>query len=1018
VEQTDVVTSKLQSFAAYLRRYRERAGLTQEELAEKVRISAKAVGVLERGGQQHPYPRTVRALAQALALSSDERESFLAAVPRRHGVKSNDAALRGPTTPAFDGAPSVEILATKLHVPRIRPNRVERPRLTTRLDLALGCPLLLVSAPAGFGKTTLLADWLTQSRHPVAWLSLEPGDDDATRFLRYVVAAVQTVSPEVGQVARVILDSGRPLAPVSLLTGLTNDLARLPAETFLILDDYHVVQSGAIHELVGFLLDHLPSSMHLGIVTREDPPLPLARLRARGQLVEVRGHDLRFTLEEAATFLTDVMGLSLSPADVAILEARTEGWIAGLHLAALSLRERDDPSAFVGAFGGSHRFILDYLVDEVLRRESEEVHRFLLRTSVLDRLCAPLCDAIIDDPPTRGDAAPTKVASTGSSSQAMLERLERANLFLIPLDAERRWYRYHHLFADLLRARLRQDQPDLVPELHRQASAWFERQDLVSEAVDHALAAPDLDRAAQLIGDHALAIALRGDLATVSKWFDPLPPDLRQRFPRLFLVPVWIHASREEFHAVAPWLQEAEAALGPREDPEAAVIRDEIQAMRAITWCTMGDARGPELAHRVLADLPETMPLRGVVRIAMGVAHLWNGDARAVGETLAPLAMTDRARLTLIERTTGLAILAWARLAQGHLREALDLARRILAGAERGGELVPVTGAFSALELCGRISYEQGLLDESEHHLARCARLAKHWDLVGPVVRSDYLLAWTCRARGDHRGAAAHIERALTTTRQLSPLGVDPIVLESFQVRLWLDEGRGEAAAAWAAARRRKLVADEGPRTPFGDEWLALTRLAMAGEDWADAREILTSMLDVADARGHGEARLRALILLALVWQREGDLPRALETLGLALALAAPEGFVRTFVDEGEPMAALLRQAAARGIATSYAQQLLAAFPEPVRKSPPTADERPESASPGSRTSVPLIEPLTDREMEVLRLVEAGASNASVADRLVIAPSTVKRHLNNIYAKLDVGSRTQAVARARELSLL
>jgi LuxR family maltose regulon positive regulatory protein len=836
--------------------------------------------------------------------------------------------------------------------------------------------------------------------------------------LRYVVAAVQTVSPAVGQVARVLLDSGRPLAPLSLLTGLTNDLARFTADTFLILDDYHVVQSGAIHEMVGFLLDHLPSSLHLGIVTREDPPLPLARLRARGHLVEVRGHDLRFTTEEAATFLTEVMGLSLSPADVAVLEARTEGWIAGLHLAALSLRERDDPSAFVEAFGGSHRFVLDYLVDEVLRRESPEVHRFLLRTSVLDRLCAPLCDAVVDDTPTRGDVVRTKVAVLGLSSQAMLERLERANLFLIPLDAERRWYRYHHLFADLLRARLRQDRPELVPELHRQASAWFERQDLVSEAVDHALAAPDLDRAAQLIGDHALDIALRGDLATLSKWFDPLPLNLRQRFPRLLLVPVWIYASREEFHQVAPWLQEAEAALGPRDDPEAAAIRDEIQAMRAVTWCATSNARGVELAHQVLVDLPETTPLRGVVQIALGVAQLWSGDARAAGETLAPLASTDRARLTLIERTTGLAILAWARLAQGHLREALDLARRILAGAERGGELVPVIGAFSALELCGRISYEQGLLDESEHHLVRCARLAERWDIVGPVVRSDYLLAWTCRARGDHRGAAVHIERALTTTRQMNPLGVDPIVLESFQVRLWLDDGRSEAAAAWAAARRRKLVTEECPRTPFADEWLALALVAMAGEDWSDAREILTRTLDVSEARGYGEARLRALILLALVWQQEGDLPRAVETLELALALAAPEGFVRMFVDEGEPMAALLRHAAARGIATSYAYQLLAAFPEQAGKSPPPVDERPESPRPGPWRSVSLIEPLTDRELEVLRLVEAGASNARIAKQLVIAPGTVKRHLNNIYAKLDVGSRTHAVARARELGVL
>ncbi len=625
------------SFQRWLKRLRAALDLTQERLAEEVGCAAHTIRTFERGTRR-PSRAMAERLADVLQVPLEQWADFvrLARAPVDHAPAGSTTMGRGGApgdgagAPAADalssGSPTsgqaatagagvvqpVPILATKLYVPQPRADVVPRPRLRARLDRGIAGPLTVIAAPAGFGKTTLLAEWLATVSHkpdaPIraeqaAWLSLDAGDNDPVQFLRYLVAALQTVAPEIGRATLVVLQAAQAPPIDLLLLLLANDLSALPNPCILVLDDYHVIDAPAVHQALTFLLDHLPPQLHLVIATRVDPPLPVARLRVRRQLAELRAHDLRFTPEEAALFLREVMELPLSVEDVWALEERTEGWIAGLQLAALSLHDRppEQMARFINAFAGSHRFVVDYLVDEVLARQPAHLQTFLLQTSILERLSGALCDAVVfgnqPDSPTQHHAEGAQLHPQYLYSQLILEELERSNLFIVPLDEERRWYRYHHLFAQLLRARLATGaSQDAVASLHRRASVWFEQHGLLSEAVQHVLAARDWGQAARLLEQHAEPMVMRGEFRMLHRWLQELPPDVVRKQPHLLLAHAWAYflAEPRQTDAIETILHDAEVVLGrsvgqpagqgakpPALDREAAELRGKVAAIRA-----------------------------------------------------------------------------------------------------------------------------------------------------------------------------------------------------------------------------------------------------------------------------------------------------------------------------------------------------------------------------------------------------------------------------------------------------
>ena len=906
---------------------------------------------------------------------------------------------------------STRLLTTKLFVPPPRPDLVPRPHLIQRLDagLRLGHRLTLASAPTGFGKTTLLSDWLGQVDRPATWLSLDDGDNDPARFLAYLLAALQRIDPTLGQTSQAILQTPQEPPFEPLLTGLVNDIAETPEPFILVLDDYHVIESPPIHKVVSFLLDHLPSSeqgMHLVIATRADPPLPIARLRARGQLTELHLADLRFTPSEVATYLNDLKGLALSAEHVAALEQRTEGWIAGLQLAGLALREtlllhgHENAASFIEAFTGSQRYVLDYLTEEVLSRQSEDVRAFLLQTAVLDRLTGPLCDAVrFGIAETSGSSSGTAVTEQ-TGSQSLLEALEAANLFIIPLDEERRWYRYHHLFADLLRQRLLRERAELVPELHRRASEWYEQNGLIPEAVSHALASGNLERAADLIEWIAWQTLIRGEIRTLRGWLGKLPVELTRSRPQVGVLYAWALAFSGESESIEPFLQGVDMRQVP----------GEVAAVRAYVASLHDEMpQATELAHQVFEHLPERKWFsRGIAAMILGMAPLGSGDPAAAVQ-----ALSEAVGLSEAAGQTYLALIATAMLGealqmQGRLREAAKAQRRALQlASEKGDRPVPFVGiAHVGLS---RLLYEWDDLDGAMRHAERGIELSRLGGLVEAIPAGLLILAQVHLARGQPDQAA----RLIQDTEQAAQRYENEYVMAraaALRIRLWI------SSRDRVPPDRR---AQHLPDTTGGPNYLReLARIAQVRELMASslaaapnqgtgvrkALELLQQLREAAMSAGRVENTIEILVLQALALQMEGDADQALSALKHALSLAEPEGHVRTFVDEGEPMGRLLRRALSQGIAPGYVSRLLAAFGESARPELPAAQA--------------LAEPLTERELDVLRLIAAGLSNREIAQELFIAVSTVKSHINHIYGKLDVRSRTQAVAKAQKLDLL
>jgi LuxR family maltose regulon positive regulatory protein len=918
------------------------------------------------------------------------------------------------------------LLQTKLHIPPIRSGLVRRPRLLEHLNAGLDRKLSLMSAPAGFGKTTLVSEWLDDLRVDAAgetrivggtaWLSLDEGDNDPTRFLAYLTAALQTIEPDIGKGMSVALQSSEPPPAEAALASLINDIAAIPATMILALDDYHLINAQPIYDALAFLLKHLPPRMHLVIATREDPHLPLARLRARGQLTELRASDLRFTSSEAAEFLNRVMGLDLSAEDIAALETRTEGWIAGLQLAAISMQGHKDTTGFVKSFTGSHRFVLDYLVEEVLEQQSESVRAFLRQTSVLDRLTGPLCDAL-----------------TGQDNgQATLKMLERANLFIVPLDEERRWYRYHQLFADLLRQRQRQTQLEQAPTLHHRASEWYEQNGFADEAIEHALRAGDFERAAYLIEERVDVLWQRGEHIKLRRWLAGLPVELVFSKPHLCILHAWHLFTSGQHHAAETSLQAAEQALetsiagatetlplqqGQPPDIDRMMLQGRMAAIRAFLACYRGDlSETIQYARQALENLPgQDSNWRGTAAIALGDAYSFRGE----------LSAAYRARLQALEASSAggnIYMIATLKLAdthrqQGQLRRTIELCQQQWDLAQEIG-LSQTVAAGWLLAIWGEALAELNDLDGAVRQALKGVKLTERGKDVMVIGQSNLCLMRVLFSRRDLAGADKIIRKMENIARRHD---VPPFItnrIAAWQARLWLARGNLGAASQWVGERR--LDAVEGPTLLREVEYMVLARILVAQGRLDETASLLQRLLDTAQAGGHTSRAIEILMLQALAFQAGGEPARAMTTLDKALILAEPAGFVRIFVDEGSPMAQLLYQAAAWGMMPEYTARLLAAFEKDAMKDqgPLRATEVSPSSSAALGGPSSLLEPLSERELVVLQLIAEGLTNREIASRLFLSLNTVKAHTRSIYGKLGVGSRTQAVARARASGVL
>jgi LuxR family maltose regulon positive regulatory protein len=887
------------------------------------------------------------------------------------------------------------LVSTKLRPSQARPKLVARPWLIAKLGPEAGRKLTLISAPAGFGKTTLLVEWLREradGEGSVAWLSLDEGDNDPTRFLSYLVAALGTVREGIGEGVLSALRSPEPPRIQALAAALINELAVLPGELTIVLDDYHLIDAEPIHGMLSFLLEHLPPNVHLLISSRVDPPLQLSRLRARNQMVELGAAELSFTSEEAATFLNSVMGLNLSAEDAAVLEERTEGWIAGLQLAALSMRDRKDISGFIEAFSGSHRDVLDYLAEEVLSGQPDRVQEFLLETSILDHLTAPLCDAL-----------------TGrSDGQELLERLEKDNLFVVALDDERRWYRYHHLFRDFLRSRLERESPRRVFELHCRAAAWYEENGWMTEAVGHALASGDHERAADLVERAIGQTWFRGEVATLLGWLEALPEAAKRRRPRLLLEHATALMWVGRLEGVEPLVGEAERIVGVEaaEDVHRRYLLGYAAATRAWHANLLGDPRrGVGYARRALELLPDDPRPRTFAAFSLAAAYSFAGDFEAASATFA-----EAAELGLAAGHDYLALEAMGyhaelQIARGRLREADGILRRALGfAAERGDGSLPATGEVQVAT--GELLYEWNDLDSAEDTLTEGVRLARRTGQLGSLVDGYVSLSRLKLAQGDADGALGAAREAERLARSS---GVGQFIVEAAAWKSQLRLARGELATA-TSELERVSVGEDDPVFVREIEQLARARLLIARGEQDEALRLLADLRKAAQAAGRTGREIEILALQALILHAKGEKERAVSTLTQALALGQPEGYVRTFVDEGPQMAALISEvleAHQRGrlyppdlISAHYLRKLRAALEQ--------------EASPGAK----LPEPLSERELEVLALVAAGKTNQEIARELFVAKSTIKTHIKNIYGKLGTRNRAQAVARARELNLI
>ncbi|MBN1220897.1 MAG: hypothetical protein JXM69_18385 [Anaerolineae bacterium] len=880
-------------------------------------------------------------------------------------------------------------LATKLHIPPTPPSLVPRPRLIQQLNQSIQYKLLLVSAPAGYGKTTMLSDWSQRSEWPVAWVSLDGADNDPIRFWSYVITALDKLGADLES----ILDLLQATHTDSTyhLTGLINALAGISDDFVLILDDYHCIENDSIHTALTFLLDYLPAQMHLILAGRVDPPLPLARWRARGQLMELGIDDLRFSQAETQTLLQQTSNADLSAQDITLLQQCTEGWVAGLHLTALTVAgSAESSTSFLNNVSGDHRYIVDYLAAEVLQQQPEPIRNFLLQTAILNHLHAGVCNAV-----------------TGrNDSRSILAQIEQRNLFLVPLDGKRQTYRYHHLFADFLRDQLQQTRPDEAPSLHRKAAAWCQQHGDVGQAINHFLSAKDFTQAVQLIEDIAEQSLIRGEMNTLLNWFKLLPEELVCARPKSCLYRAWALTHAGQLAAASQYL----ALVDQFEPSQTEGLKGQRAAIQARLAVIRGNAAQIiDFSEQALRHLPaDNLALRSEVSLDMAFAcdqdpNCFEKAWQAFEEAIKASQKAGNSRTAMMASY----YLAYSRRFHGQLQPAAQLCQHGLQWSQQHA-----SGSVSACWVyvgLGELLYEWNNLAEAADHLQHALAMAQQSGEIKVLIYGYTTLAQLLQAQGQSDQALATLQTAENIIQKTDiTVMIERIPLD--RISLWLRQGQVEHAANWVQAHGLHF----NPQEPASLGNRILIRLAMAQPRTTnkvdEAIDLLNQWRHTAQTYGQTWELIRCLNLLALVYDTLGDETKALDALEEALALAQPLGLVRTFVDEGPAMAALLQKYARRNIATHYVTQLLAAFGEdttltviPLLTALPTQ---------------PLVEPLRQRELEVLQHISAGRSNKEIADEMILAVSTVKWHLKNIYGKLQVKNRTQALARARELNLL
>jgi LuxR family maltose regulon positive regulatory protein len=880
------------------------------------------------------------------------------------------------------------ILQTKLNIPPLRPLIVQRIRLFKMLDQGLSqhYRLALVSALAGYGKTTLITHWLETQSHPAAWVSLDAADNDPIGFIIYLIKSLQNVKPEIGDLILETLGAGMDNSNnisswiESILHSLINDLVQIDYPFILVIDDYHVIENQAVHDGITFLLDNLPSNAYIVISTRSDPPLHLANLRARGEIVEIRASDLRFTLPESTAFLNETIGLKLKSNELASLTNRTEGWIGGLQLAATSLKYQTNTLEFIENFTGSNRYIFDYLAEEVLRSESKERYSFLLTTSILDRFTGSLCDALTEQ----------------SNSQTMLEQLEQENSFVLPLDHERVWYRYHHLFADFLRHRLATEQPDKISDLHIRASQWYQQHDFIEDAIEHLITARAFEKAAGMIENEVMPMLQRGRQFTVERWIESIPESIRSQYPQLLLLYAWVLLFTGKVEQYEYPLKKAEHIweTDGRQDQFGKIL-----AFRAnVARLQRDPLLATDLAQKALDLLPEDAHLnRGISAMVLGDSYVQVGKVIQAREPLESVLNREQGAenqlLLLIAKNR----LADSAILEGHLNLANEYYKDVLQSVGNR----PIWQKVEALIGLGKINLEWNQLDEAETHLSQALALCNQTHREVYFTDGYVALAWLYYSHGNHDKATSTINHALQLSKQFEHQNTTRQVLAQ-QARIRLQQGDQEFAMLWL----EKYGPD--PDVYLQDylyevEFITAVRIWLSVGELTFAEKIIAAIKPQAIASGRQGTLIELLILESLVQLQQKKSDDAIETLKEALMLAEPSGYLRIFANESNPMVELLQQLSDRNFMPNYIVKLMNVC---------------RLVDPSPFNGQQLIEPLTDREIDVLILMSEGASNQEIADNLTIAITTTKKHVSNILGKLGVKNRTEAVSRARELGLI
>lgn len=858
-----------------------------------------------------------------------------------------------------------------------------------------------MSAPAGYGKTTLISQWSSFSDYPFAWLSLDENDNHLVRFTQYTVAALHRVRSEFKESTQdLLLQSRSSIAttpsPADLMTSLISDTVLVETPFVLVLDDYHVIQDKSIHAAVSFLLEHSPVNMHIVITTREDPPLALSRLRSQNEITEIREPDLRFDASEIARFFSDVMGFQVSPESIDLMEQRTEGWIAGIQLASLSIRERTDREEFIRAFAGDHRYIMDFLSEEILSRQSEEVHHFLLITAILDRFCASICSAI-----SAGNLSTSR-------SQEILEYLERANLLTVPLDDKRVWYRYHHLFGQALRHQLQLAMPQSIPEFHLKASRWFEENGFFLDAVQHALAAGAVSEMARLVNEHSHMMIYSGEMGALARWFAHLPQKVVHSSPWLSLAHAWLLLNSGDLYALKSVIRDTEKSLDEEEHEDSQRIGWHLTTLKGMIALLTGNMEAAiELAGDAVINLPASdAPSRSHAQLLLGSSLAWSGDFDWAASVYSTSINTSRAAGLTNVTVDAMGNLARLEVWKGQLQRAYQSCQEALLLAEDyhryHGRYLPVTGYIYVR--FSTILREWNRCEPALRYAREGIELYQRWGQRNFLALSYANAARILTAFGELDEAQVLIEKAKSLAANISPWF--EACISAAEARLLLSQGNNRAALQWR--RIHQPIGDRQLRYHLMEFYIAYVRvlIATASDDnlsghFEEAKELLERIQAMSEEIGANGYLLEIKILQAMASLSEDKPKSALYHLKHALSLAEPEGYVRIFVDEGEPMAVMLRQAAAAGIFPEYVGLLLKSF-----------------GAPTSKDSLSLPETLSARELEVLRLIAAGLANREIAEELVVSLGTIKTHINHIYQKLDVRSRTQAVARARELNLV